>query len=521
MRCRAAVLWNKMVDGLTVKKILLILLGAMICSFGIHNIHQRTNITEGGVIGLMLFAEHWLKLSPAYITPVLDIACYLLAFRFLGGRFIKISIISTFFVSLFYKIWELFPPMLPDLSNRPLIAAVLGGMFVGIGVGLQQTAGGVQIGEVMRYSAAEEAGLQIGDLIVKIDGEDVSGAETADVASRLRGQEGTTVSVTVRRQGRDITVSITRRQINQVYVSNSTLTQGVEYIKISSFASENDWQAFSEIWNGLAKKNTRAVVLDLRGNGGGLIDVAFKIANAMTPDKGVTLAGVRYRDDMGGLDETVSTGGGLPLNKIVVLVNGGTASAAELLTGILQDTAENVTVVGEKTYGKGQGQMHLPLINGDKLVITTLEMELPGQGCWEGRGLTPDIQVGNSTVSVREDALHALDTSRTMCFGEVSDNIYAMTERLQLLGLIGEPTNTFNGDVLDAVTGFCSSYDLPAAACASPEMLSALSDAISALSGKTYTLDMQMQSALEICRLAAAKPQQYTVSPDGTWKRNS
>ena len=299
--------------------------------------------------------------------------------------------------------------------------------------------------------------------------------------------------MTVRRQGRDITVSITRRQINQVYVSNSTLTQGVEYIKISSFASENDWQAFSEIWNGLAKRNTRAVVLDLRGNGGGLIDVAFKIANAMTPDKGVTLAGVRYRDDMGGLDETVSTGGGLPLNKIVVLVNGGTASAAELLTGILQDTAENVTVVGEKTYGKG-------------LVITTLEMELPGQGCWEGRGLTPDIQVGNSTVSVREDALHALDTSRTMCFGEVSDNIYAMTERLQLLGLIGEPTNTFNGDVLDAVTGFCSSYDLPAAACASPEMLSALSDAI---------------SALEICRLAAAKPQQYTVSPDGTWKRNS
>ena len=108
-----------------------------------------------------------------------------------------------------------------------------------------------------------------------------------------------------------------------------------------------------------------------------------------------------------------------------------------------------------------------------------------------------------------------------MCFGEVSDNIYAMTKRLQLLGLIGEPTNTFNGDVLDAVTGFCSSYDLPAAACASPEMLSALSDAISALSGKTYTLDMQMQSALEICRLAAAKPQQYTVSPDGTWKRNS
>ena len=147
MRSRAAVLWNKMVDGLTVKKILLILLGAMICSFGIHNIHQRTNITEGGVIGLMLLAEHWLKLSPAYITPVLDIGCYLLALRFLGGGFIKISVISTLFVSAFYKIWELFPPMLPDLSNRPLIAAVLGGMFVGIGVGLIVRQGGSSGGD--------------------------------------------------------------------------------------------------------------------------------------------------------------------------------------------------------------------------------------------------------------------------------------------------------------------------------------------------------------------------------------
>ena len=147
MRSRAAVLWNKLVDGLTMRKILLILLGAMICSFGIHNIHQRTNITEGGVIGLMLFAEHWLNISPAYITPILDIACYLLAFKFLGGGFIKISVISTLFVSGFYKVWELFPPMLPDLTERPLIAAVLGGIFVGVGVGLIVRQGGSSGGD--------------------------------------------------------------------------------------------------------------------------------------------------------------------------------------------------------------------------------------------------------------------------------------------------------------------------------------------------------------------------------------
>ncbi len=147
MRSRVAVLWSKLADGLTTRKILLIMLGAMVCSFGIHNIHQRTGITEGGVIGLMLLAEHWLKISPAYITPILDIACYLLAFRFLGGSFIKISVISTLFVSGFYKIWETFPPVLPDLSDCPLIAAVLGGVFVGAGVGLIVRQGGSSGGD--------------------------------------------------------------------------------------------------------------------------------------------------------------------------------------------------------------------------------------------------------------------------------------------------------------------------------------------------------------------------------------
>ena len=222
--------------------------------------------------------------------------------------------------------------------------------FVGIGVGLQETENGVQIAEVMRYSAAEEAGLQIGDLIVKINGEDATGLKNADVASKLRGEEGTSVKLTVRRYGRDITVTCERRQVNRVYVSNKTMADGVEYIKVSAIGSQNDWSAFSEIWDSLPSKNTRAVILDLRGNGGGLIDAALKMANVMTPVKDAELAGVRYRDDMGGLEQTYSTGNALPLNKIVVLVDGGTASAAELLAGSLQDTG-SATLIGSKTYG--------------------------------------------------------------------------------------------------------------------------------------------------------------------------
>ena len=138
---------EKLTEGLTWKKIFFIILGAGICTFGIHNIHQRTGITEGGVIGLMLLVEKWLGISPSAITSILDISCYLLAFKYLGGQFIKISMISTLSVSLFYKFWELFPPMLPDFSAYPLAAAIGGGIFVGIGVGIIVRQGGSSGGD--------------------------------------------------------------------------------------------------------------------------------------------------------------------------------------------------------------------------------------------------------------------------------------------------------------------------------------------------------------------------------------
>lgn len=147
MQSRISIYLKKLTGDLTKRRLFFLMLGAMICSFGIHNIHQRTNITEGGVIGLMLLIEHWLKISPAYITPVLDFICYALALKVLGWNFIKLSVISTLFISGFYKIWEFFPPMLPDLSTHPLIAAILGGIFVGVGVGLIVRQGGSSGGD--------------------------------------------------------------------------------------------------------------------------------------------------------------------------------------------------------------------------------------------------------------------------------------------------------------------------------------------------------------------------------------
>lgn len=391
--------------------------------------------------------------------------------------------------------------------------------FVGIGVGIQQTEGGVQVAEVMRFSAAEQAGVAIGDLIVAVDGQDVTARSHTEVAQLLRGEEGTRVTLTVRRQGRTLDLTCVRRMVNEVYVSSKLLADGVAYIQVSAMGSDNDWTAFSEIWQGLDEQAVRAVILDLRGNGGGVIDVALQMADAMTEQPDVHLASTHWRKDMGGVQATYSTGGGLPLNKIVVLVDGRTASAAELLAGSLRDTGTAV-LVGEPTYGKGQGQFHLDLNNGDKLVITTLELELPVQGFYEGVGLTPDVRVANRRVTVDAAALQPLDTTRTLRFGDRSDAVYAMTERLALLGLLDGPVQVFDGKVAEAVAAFRASYALAPGLYASPDLLCALEDAMQTLDGETYLLDDQLQTALAICKLAATKPPRYTALPDGSWKNN-
>lgn len=118
------------------KRVLVILLGSAIVSFGVHNIHNVTGITEGGIIGLVLCFDHWFGIPPSVVTPVLDGLSYLVAFKVLGGGFLGWSAVATVSVAGFYKLWESLPHMLPDLSNQPLAAAVLGALFVGVGVGL-------------------------------------------------------------------------------------------------------------------------------------------------------------------------------------------------------------------------------------------------------------------------------------------------------------------------------------------------------------------------------------------------
>jgi len=112
-----------------------LMLGTAVLSFGLYNVHSQSDITEGGVLGLQLLIHHWFGISPSVIGPVLDLICYLIGWKILGGSFLKNAMVSTLSYGFFYSIHERTGYLLPDLGGSPIFAAVAGGLFVGIGAG--------------------------------------------------------------------------------------------------------------------------------------------------------------------------------------------------------------------------------------------------------------------------------------------------------------------------------------------------------------------------------------------------
>lgn len=125
----------------------MLVVGAFILAFGLFNVHSQSKITEGGVLGMTLLLQHWLKISPAISEIVLDALCYLLGFKFLGKNFLKYAAVATCCYALFYALNEKVGYVLPYLGDRPLIASIVGGLFVGVGVGLVVRAGGAAGGD--------------------------------------------------------------------------------------------------------------------------------------------------------------------------------------------------------------------------------------------------------------------------------------------------------------------------------------------------------------------------------------
>lgn len=129
------------------KRIPFLILGAAVLAFGMFNIHSRCSVTEGGILGLTLLLQHWFHITPGISGPILDLICYLIGFKMLGKDFLKSAVIASLSFSAFYNTFESFGPVLPDLSGSPLAAAILGGLFVGVGVGIVVRNGGAAGGD--------------------------------------------------------------------------------------------------------------------------------------------------------------------------------------------------------------------------------------------------------------------------------------------------------------------------------------------------------------------------------------
>ena len=138
---------KKLFSGITAKNIALNLVGSAILAFGLFNVHSFSNVTEGGVLGLTLFLHHWLDISPAVSGLVLNAVCYLIGWRTLGREFLVYSAIAGGGFSVFYAVFEAFGPVYPAIGAYPLAAALVGAVFVGVGVGLSVRAGGAPGGD--------------------------------------------------------------------------------------------------------------------------------------------------------------------------------------------------------------------------------------------------------------------------------------------------------------------------------------------------------------------------------------
>lgn len=264
------------------------------------------------------------------------------------------------------------------------------GQYTGIGVYIANDTVNNQI-IILRTignSPAYTVGLLPGDIIEKIDGVEYTGEQLSEASKILKGAEGEDVKVTVIREGTEKEFTITREKIKLVCVNSKVINEDVGYLRITSFDGGCATE-FAEKYNELQQQGIKSLVIDLRFNGGGLVDEALKIAD-LAVDKDTTLLITKSKNS----DEIITKAqqDKIITVPIVVLVNEYSASASEILTGILKEV-NGATVIGENTYGKGVIQTVYRLSDGSGLKITTDEYFTPNHNTINKIGITPNIEI--------------------------------------------------------------------------------------------------------------------------------
>ncbi len=284
----------------------------------------------------------------------------------------------------------------------------LEGEYEGIGAWVDVTGDYLTIVTPMAGSPAEKAGLKPGDQIIAVDGEDVTGIDPEVVRKRVLGPAGTQVRLTIRREGVEepFDVVITRAHITVPSVEGRMLDSGVAYVQIYLFGDKTSRQLHDTLEELLAQ-HPKGLIIDLRNNGGGYLQTAIEVASEFLP-KDMVVMYERYGD--GTQEVYKSYGGGLATDiPLVILVNEGTASASEIVSGALQDYGRAL-LVGVTTYGKGSVQNWIPLRDDQGAVrVTIARWYTPKERQISGKGLTPDVVVERTDEDIQNDRDPQLD----------------------------------------------------------------------------------------------------------------
>ncbi|GAB3730651.1 S41 family peptidase [Luteimonas pelagia] len=272
------------------------------------------------------------------------------------------------------------------------------GAYDGIGVELvRQADGTLLIIAPIDDTPAARAGIKAGDVVVAIDGEPLAPGD--DRSEPLRGARGSEVVLTLQREGRDapFDVTVVRDTIRVASVRGRMLEPGFGYIRISTFQADtgNDFATRLKALQGEAGGALRGLVIDLRSNPGGLLTTAVQVADELLDD-GVIVS-TRGRLPVSDTRFSATPGDRLAGAPVVVLVDAGSASAAEVLAGALRDH-ERARIVGSRTFGKGSVQTLLPLENGDSVKLTTARYYTPDDISIQARGITPDVVLHAGTA---------------------------------------------------------------------------------------------------------------------------
>ena len=264
------------------------------------------------------------------------------------------------------------------------------GKYVGIGIYMVNNTrdNTIVVLTSIKDSPAEKVGILPGDIIKKVDGVEYTGEKIEEISKYIKGIEGTTVNLEIEREDKILTFEVERKKIDLYPIESEVLENNIGYINITSLDNECA-EEFKTEYNDLSKNKIKSLIIDLRNNGGGIVDEALKIADYILEKNDIILI---TKDKERNEDIEKSKNNPIINIPVVILTNENTASASEILTAALKEN-EKATIVGEKTYGKGVIQELISLYDGSGIKVTTEEYYTPNGNKINKIGIDPDKKV--------------------------------------------------------------------------------------------------------------------------------